>query len=73
MQSLSKSDEQQLLDGVKQAVDLVDNQDMSPNDALQKVAKELGYSPGFVKAACNAFNNGRQLAQWDANDDVLEL
>ena len=33
MQSLSKSDEQQLLDGVKQAVDLVDNQDMSPNDA----------------------------------------
>jgi hypothetical protein len=72
MQSLSKSDEQQLLDGVKQAVDLVDNQDMSPNDALQKVAKELGYSPGFVKAACNAFNNGRQLAQWDANDDVLD-
>jgi hypothetical protein len=72
MQSLSKSDEQQLLDGVKQAVDLVDNQDMSPNAALQKVAQELGYSPGFVKAACNAFNNGRQLAQWKANDTVLD-
>ena len=59
MQSLSKSDEQQLLDGVKKAVDLVDNRDMSPNEALQKVAQETSdYSPGFVKAACNAFNNG---------------
>ena len=72
MQSLSKSDEQQLLDGVKQAVDLVDNRDFSPNDAIQKVAEELNYSPGFVKAACNAFNNGRQLAQWNANDNVLD-
>jgi hypothetical protein len=72
MQSLSKSDEQQLLDGVKKAVDLVDNRDMSPNEALQKVAKDMDYSPGFVKAACNAFNNGRQLAQWKANDNVLD-
>lgn len=72
MQSLSKSDEQQLLDGVKTAVDLVDNQNLSPNDALQKVAVDMQYSPGFLKAACNAFNTGRQLAQWDANDDVLD-
>lgn len=72
MQSLSKSDEQKLLDGVKQAVDLVDNQNLSPNAALQKVAEEYQYSPGFLKAACNAFNNGRQLAQWKANDAVLD-
>ena len=37
MQALSKSDEQQLLDGVKMAVDLVDNQNMLPNDAMHKV------------------------------------
>jgi hypothetical protein len=72
MQSLSKSDEQQLLDGVKQAVDLVDNAGLSPNAALQKVAEEMNYSPGFLKAACNAFNNGRQLAQWKANDNILD-
>ena len=72
MQSLSKSDEQLLLDGVKQAVALVDNQDLSPNAAMHKVAEELQYSPGFLKAACNAFNNGRQLAQWNANDSVLD-
>lgn len=72
MQSLNKSDEQQLLDGVKMAVDLVDGQGLSPNEALQKVAQTFHYSPGFLKAACNAFNTGRQLAQWNANDSVLD-
>jgi hypothetical protein len=72
MQALSKSDEQQLLDGVKMAVDLVDNQNMLPNDAMHKVAISMQFSPGFLKAACNAFNTGRQLAQWNANDSVLD-
>lgn len=72
MQALSKSDEQQLLDGVKLAVDLVDNQGLSPNAALQKVAEQLHYSPGFLKSACNAFNTGRQLAQWNENQSVLD-
>jgi len=72
MQSLSKSDEQKLLDGVKQAVALVDNKGLTPDAALQKVAEELQYSPGFLKAACNAFNTGRQLAQWNENDSVLD-
>ena len=72
MQSLSKADERQLLDGVKMAVTLVDNQGLSPNAALQKAAETLHYSPGFLKAACNAFNTGRQLAQWNANDAILD-
>lgn len=72
MQNLSKSDEQKLLDGVKKAVDLVDNSGLSPNEAMKKVAEELQYSPGFLQAACNAFNNGRQLAQWNANDSILD-
>jgi hypothetical protein len=72
MESLSKSDEQLLLNGVKTAVDLVDNHGMTPDEALQKVAQKYDYSPGFLKAACNAFNTGRQLAQWQANDSVLD-
>jgi len=72
MQALSKSDEQRLLDGVKLAVDLVDNQGLSPNVALQKVAEQLHYSPGFLKSACSAFNTGRQLAQWNDNQSVLD-
>ena len=72
MQSLTKTEENLLLDGVKQAVDLVDSGGISPNEALEKVAKELNYSPGFLKAACNAFNTGRQTAQWEANDSILD-
>ncbi len=72
MQPLNKSDEQQLLAGVKKAVDLVDNQNIDPTDAMYQVAKSMQFSPGFLKAACNAFNTGRQLAQWNANDSTLD-
>lgn len=72
MQALTKSDEQKLFDGVKKASTLVDKESMSPNDALHKVAVELQYSPGFLKKACHAFNTGRQLAQWEANENALD-
>jgi len=72
MKSLNKADETLLLDGVKRATDLVDNQGFTPTEALHKVALDLKYSPGFLKAACNAFNNGRQVAQWEANEAVLD-
>ena len=72
MESLNKSDEQKLLEGVKLAADYVDNKGMSPNDALVKVSQELSFLPGQARAAVNAFNNGRQLAQWKANTPVLD-
>lgn len=72
MENLSRQDEELLMSGVKTAVDLVDNRGFTPNDALHKVAQDLGFTPGFLKAACNAFNTGRQLAQWEANSSVLD-
>lgn len=69
---LNSKDEQLLLSGVKQAVALVDQQELDPNTAMHKVAVELGYTPGFLKAACNAFNTGRQLAQWEGNTNILD-
>lgn len=69
---LDANDEQLLLSGVKQAVSLVDSQGLSPNDAMYKVATELHYGPGYLRAACHAFNTGRQLAQWQANDSTLD-
>ena len=72
MESLNKSDEKKLLEGVKLAADYVDNKGMSPNDALVKVSQELSFLPGQARAAVNAFNNGRQLAQWKANTPVLD-
>lgn len=70
--NLSQADEQQLMDGVKLAVSFVDNDGMTPNEALKKVAEDLGYTPGFLKAACHAFNTGRQLNQWNENDSILD-
>ena len=72
MQTLSSAEEQKLLTGVKEAVDLVDNQGMSPDDALTKVARDHGWSKGGLRSAVNAFNNGRQVAQWRANESVLD-
>lgn len=72
MRPLSDDDEQQLYAGVKMAVDLVENQGLSPNDAMLKVAQAFNYGPGFLRAACNAFNTGRQLSQWNSEASVLD-
>ena len=72
MPNLTSGDEQKLLEGVKQAVHYVDDSGMSPNEALTKVAKDMSLTPGFLRAAVSAFNNGRQVSQWRANDSVLD-
>ena len=72
MKSLTNNDEQKLLDGVRQAVRYVDDDNMSPNDALTKVSRDLSLLPGQTRAAVSAFNNGRQVAQWKANTPVLD-
>ena len=72
MPSLNSNDEQKLVDGVRQAVRYVDDDNMSPNDALVKVSRDLSLLPGQARAAVSAFNNGRQVAQWKANTPVLD-
>ncbi len=72
MSNLTSSDEQRLLESVKQAVHYVDDNNMSPNDAIVKVARDMSLSPGFVRAAVSAFNNGRQVSQWNANETTLD-
>jgi hypothetical protein len=72
MESLSKADEAKLLASVKEAVDLVDNDGHTPDEALIKVARARQLTPGFVRSTVNAYNTGRQLAQWRSNDRVLD-
>ena len=57
MPSLNNNDEQKLVDGVRQAVRYVDDNNMSPNDALIKVSRDLSLLPGQTRAAVSAFNN----------------
>lgn len=72
MQTLTTNDEQKLLDGVKQAVDLVENHDLSPSAAVEKVAREEQMGPGYIRLMCHAYNTGRQTAQREANGLILD-
>ena len=72
METLTQPEELQMLNGVKKAVDLVDNQNLSPDAALEKVARDYKWSPGALRSAVSAFNNGRQVAQWRANDTAMD-
>jgi hypothetical protein len=71
MQTLNQSEEDRLLQAVKQAVDYVDNEGLHPDDALTKVARDLQLKPGFVRSAVSAYNNGRQVAQFRSGTDIL--
>ena len=70
--TMTKEAEQAVIRTVKQAVDMVDSDGFSPDDALEKLARREGWGPEMVKFACWAYNNGRHTAQREASDSVLE-
>lgn len=71
-ETLNSREEAQMLAAVKKAVDLVDG-GMSPDDAIEKVAREEGYGAGRIRLISHAYNNGRQLSQWHNRDaNVLD-
>ena len=72
MQTLSNNREREILEGIKEAVDLVDNQDMSPNDAIEKVARDGKWGADMIKFASYAYNTVRQTAQREANTNILD-
>lgn len=71
MNTLNDSEEQELLDGIKVAIDLVEG-GMSPNAALAKVARDAGHGPGKIRLLGYAYNTGRQTAQREMNKTALE-
>lgn len=70
--NLTHDDEQLLLNSVKTAVALVDDQQLSPNDAIIKLATDQKLQPGYVRSVVSAFNTGRQMAQWNRGQTVLD-
>jgi hypothetical protein len=72
MQPLSKTSESQLLTAVKRAVARVDDDGLSPNDAIEKEARELSWGRDMIKLACHAYNTGKQTAQRLAGATALE-
>ena len=72
MKTLSKVDEERLIEGVKSAVDLVDSQDKTPDQAIEKVARDNKWGKDMVSFACHAYNTGRQTAQRETSSATLD-
>ncbi len=71
MRTLDDDEAERLIDDVKRAVELVDDEDLSPDDAIHKIAEERGHGPGTIRLLAASYNTGRQTAQRQAGGDVF--
>lgn len=69
--TLTDAEEKRLLDAAKRAHDLISD-GQTPDDAVEKIARELKCGSGEIGALCHAINTGRQLRQWEKGASVLE-
>lgn len=72
MDTLNPQEEEQLIGAVKQAVALVEDGGLSPDQAIEKIARDLSYTPGRIRFLCHGYNQGTQLSQWHENKNVLD-
>lgn len=72
MKTLSTQAEEKLIGSLKQAVALVNNDGMTPDQALTKIAKEQKWGREMIKFAGHAYNTGSQTAQRESNDNILD-
>ena len=63
MSTLSEQDERRVITAVKRATVMIDEQGMTPNAAMTKVAVAEKWGENMVNFAACAYNTGRQLAQ----------
>lgn len=68
--TIDSREERQLVDAVKQASDLVAG-GMTPDEAVEKVARQHGFGPGKIRVIGQGYNTGQQLGQWrEPNTDI---
>lgn len=72
MLTLSKAAEERIIEAVKQAVAMVDNDGISPTAAIEKVARQEQWGPNTVRFAARAYNTGRQTAQRETSNGILD-
>ena len=65
-------DEKKLLLAIDKVTNLVDKEKLPPTEAVIKVAKEEKLSPGEIRLVCSAYNNGKQIAQFESNKNALD-
>jgi len=69
MAKLSAKDEKRLLGSIEKAITLA-NDGMSPNEAIEKVAREESYTPPFITRMCTAFNKSKSVATFTKEADA---
>ena len=72
MRTISPQSEEQIIGCLKQAVALVDEQGMTPDAALTKIARDNRWKAETIKFASYAYNTGRQTAQREGSDSILD-
>lgn len=70
-ETIDDADEMKLVSAVKKAIDLVESKGMSPDEAVEKLARDNGFGPGKIRVIGHAYNTGRQTAQWNDGGNVL--
>lgn len=72
MKTLSKEAEGQIIKAAVEAVGLVDDSGMTPNAAIEKIARREKFGSEKVKFLSHAYNTGRQTAQRESSKTALD-
>jgi hypothetical protein len=72
VKTLSKQHEDRLIGAVKRAVAHVDDDGMTPNEAIEKVARAGKWNREWIKLAAHAYNTGRQTAQREVGASLMD-
>jgi hypothetical protein len=72
VKTLSKQHEESLIGAVKQAVSYVDGDGMTPDQAIEKVARSNKWNRELIKLAAHAYNTGRQTAQRETSTSLMD-
>lgn len=68
--TISDTEEEDLVDATKLAVDQV-AAGKTPNEAIEKIARDKGYGAGRIRLISHAYNTGQQLSQWRGDGGIL--
>lgn len=70
--TLSKEAEEQILGYISKVVEAVDDEGLSPTDAIVKVARDGNMSPNAIRLVARAYNTGRQESQRKTASSILD-
>lgn len=71
MSTITSAEERDMIEAVQKTAAYVTS-GSSPDDAVEKVAREHGFGPGRIRLVAQAYNTGRQLDQLQQHTNILD-